>query len=404
MTNHAARVESWLDERADEMARLLERLVAVDSENPPGRALGRCARILSEAMGRLGLSPEIIGIADPSGRLEDPCVVRGTAGAGDPLLYLHGHFDVVPAQSRDQFTPVRRDGRITGRGTADMKGGIVAMLYGAAAAGELGLVGTGRIVVHLVCDEETGSVLGAGHLRDAGLIDPAAVAMVTAEPSGGVVWNAARGALSLRVEVRGREAHVGQADRGVNAFGHMLHVARPVERHAAETAGRHTVLPMSAGDARGNMLVVGGLSGSGSSFNVVPGSAFFTVDGRYDPEEDLQAELKRLTRIVEDAASEIGAEVSVHVTQLQPPAATPRDHPAAVALARVVGDLHGAPARFETCPGILETRWYAQLGIPAFGHGPGLLEVSHGPGEYVDEAAVRRCAAVYALYAGDMLP
>ncbi|MGC5014214.1 M20/M25/M40 family metallo-hydrolase [Streptosporangium sp. DT93] len=404
MTNRAARVESWLDERADEMARLLERLVAVDSENPPGRALGRCARVLHEAMDGLGLSPEIIGVPDPSGRLDEPCVVRGTAGGGDPLVYFHGHFDVVPAQSRDQFTPLRRDGRIVGRGTADMKGGIVAMLYGAAAARELGLLGTGRIVVHLVCDEETGSVAGAGHLRDAGLVDPAALAMITAEPSGGAVWNAARGALSLRVEVRGREAHVGQADRGVNAFLRMLHVARPLERHAAEMAGRHTAFPMNAEDARGSMIVVGGLSGSGASFNVVPGSAFFTVDGRYNPEEDLGAELGRLTRLVEDAAREIDAEVSVRVTQSQPPAATPRDHPAAVALGRVVGEVHGAPARFETCPGILETRWYAQLGIPAFGHGPGLLEVSHGPGEYVDEAAVRRCAAVHALYAADMLP
>ncbi|MFF3442406.1 M20 family metallopeptidase [Streptosporangium sp. NPDC002721] len=402
MTNHAARVGAWLDERAEEMAGLLERLVAVDSENPPGRALGRCARVLGEAMDGLGLSPEIIEVADPSGELEEPCVVRGTAGDGDRLVYFHGHFDVVPAQDRGQFTAVRRDGRIIGRGTADMKGGIVSMLYGAAAARDLGLLGDGRVVVHLVCDEETGSVVGAGHLRAAGLIDPAALAMLTAEPSGGAIWNAARGAVSVRVDIRGREAHVGQADLGVNAFQHMLHVARPVERYAAEMAGRHTGLPMNPGDAPGTMVVVGGLSGGGSNFNVVPGSAFFTVDGRYNPEEDLEGELKRLTGIVEDAAREIGAEVSVRTTQLQPSAGTDADHPAAVALARAVGEVEGGPARFEMCAGILETRWYAQLGIPAFGYGAGRLDVSHGPGEYVDEAAMRRCAAVYARYAGHM--
>ncbi|MFB9682190.1 M20/M25/M40 family metallo-hydrolase [Streptosporangium vulgare] len=403
MTNHAAQVGAWLDERAEEMAGLLERLVAVGSENPPGLALGRCARVLREAMDRLGLSPEIIELADPSGELEEPCLVRGTAGDGDGLVYFHGHFDVVPAQDRGQFTAVRRDGKIIGRGTADMKGGIVSMLYGAAAARELGLLGDGRIVVHLVCDEETGSVVGAGHLRAAGLIDPAALAMVTAEPSGGAIWNAARGAVSVRVDIRGREAHVGQANLGVNAFQQMLHIARPVERYAAEMAGRHTGLPMNAGDARGSMVVVGGLSGAGSNFNVVPGSAFFTVDGRYNPEEDLEGELKRLTGLVEEAAREIGADVSIRTTQLQPSAGTGRDHPAAVALARVVGDVEGAPARFEMCAGILETRWYAQLGIPAFGYGAGRLDVSHGPDEYVDEAAMRRCAAVYARYASDML-
>ncbi|MEU7895212.1 M20/M25/M40 family metallo-hydrolase [Nonomuraea sp. NPDC049152] len=403
MTNRAAQVEAWLDERAEEMAHLLERLVAVDSENPPGRALGRCAQVLREAMDRLGLAPEIIDIVDPSGELDDPCVVRGTAGDGDKLIYFHGHFDVVPAQNRGQFTAVRRDGRIIGRGAADMKGGIVSMLYGAAAAEELGLLGDGRIVVHLVCDEETGSVVGAGHLRAAELIEPAALAMVTAEPSGSSIWNAARGAVSVRVDMRGREAHVGQANLGVNAFQHMLHIARPVERYAAEMAERHTGFPMDVSDARGTMLVVGGLSGGGSNFNVVPGSAFFTVDGRYNPEEDLEGELKRLTGLIEDAAREIDADVSIHTTQLQPSACTEQDHPAAVALARVVTDVQGAPARFEMCAGILEIRWYAQLGIPAFGYGAGRLDVSHGPDEYIDEAAMRRCATVYALYAGDML-
>jgi acetylornithine deacetylase/succinyl-diaminopimelate desuccinylase-like protein len=48
---------------------------------------------------------------------------------------------------------------------------------------------------------------------------------------------------------------------------------------------------------------------------------------------------------------------------------------------------------------VLETRWYAQLGIPAFAYGGGRLDVSHGPGEYIDAAAMRRCAEVYARFA-----
>ena len=49
---------------------------------------------------------------------------------------------------------------------------------------------------------------------------------------------------------------------------------------------------------------------------------------------------------------------------------------------------------------MLDTRWYSQLGIPAFGYGGGRLEVAHGPDEYIEEAAMRRCAAVYARFAG----
>ena len=167
MTDRTADVQAWLEPRADEMAALVQDLVAVDTENPPGRQLGRCGRVLHDSMERMGMSPELIELV-ATRELEDPCIVRGSVGDGPRTIYFHGHFDVVPAQDPAQFRPLRRDGRITGRGTADMKGGLVSMLYGALAARELGLLEERRIVLHLVCDEETGSVAGSGHLREAG--------------------------------------------------------------------------------------------------------------------------------------------------------------------------------------------------------------------------------------------
>jgi succinyl-diaminopimelate desuccinylase len=384
-------VQAWIDLRAEEMARLVEDLVAVDTENPPGRGLGACAAVLRDALDRLGLRPEVIPLP-PTGDLEDPCVVRAVAGDGPRTVYFHGHFDVVPAQRRDQFAPQRRDGRIIGRGTADMKGGLVSMIYGAAAAGELGLLGDGRIVLHFVCDEETGSAAGSGHLREAGLIDPAAVAMLTPEPTGGVVWHASRGAITLRVTVTGREAHVGQAHLGVNAFEHMVQVAAPLSRLA------HELL-----EQRGSMLVVGGAAGAGANFNVVPGSAWFSLDRRFNPEEDLDEELARLTATIGRAAASAGAEVSIDVLQRQPSGRTDQSHPTAAALAECVTAVEGGAPRFEVCPGSLDTRWYAQLGIPAFGYGAGRLDVSHGPDEHIEEAAMGRCAAVYARFAGQVL-
>jgi succinyl-diaminopimelate desuccinylase len=383
-------VLDWLALRADEMAELLVRLVACETENPPGRGLAECADVLCEAMHRLGLRPEVLELA-PTGTLTEPRIVRGAAGEAAPVVYFHGHFDVVPAQDRAQFRAVRRGGTITGRGTADMKGGIVSMLYGAAAARELGLLERGRIVIHLVCDEETGSSIGSGQLRERHLIDPNALAMLTAEQSGEVIWNAANGALSLRVDVHGRSAHVGQAGEGVNSFLHMLKVAEQLDAYAQEMS------------ERGSMIVVGGRSGGGSNFNVVPELTWFTVDGRFNPDVDLDVELARITALVTDAARAEGAEVSVELTQLAPPADTSASHSAATLLANCVADVTGHPAGFELCAGCLDTRWYAQLGIPSFGFGPGRFEVSHGPHEYVDEAAMRRVAAVYARYAGQLL-
>jgi succinyl-diaminopimelate desuccinylase len=376
-------IADWLAARADEMAALVEALVRVPTENPPGRELARCADVLCEALDRLGFAPELI---------QGHAAVRGTVGDGDVLVYYHGHFDVVPAQSPSQFEPVRRDGRIVGRGTSDMKGGLVSMLYGAAAARELGLLDGRRIVLHCVCDEETGSTAGSGHLRAAGLIDPGAVAMLTAEPTGGVIWHTARGAITLRVSVAGREAHVGYVHEGINAFEHMIRIAEPLTRLAHELLERDS------------MLVVGGQAGAGAGFNVVPGSAWFSLDRRFNPDEDLDDELARLTGTVEDAAAAAGAEVDVEVLQAQPASRTDPEHPVAQALARCIEEVDGAPARFELCPGVLDTRWYAQLGIPAFAYGGGRLDVAHGPDEYIDEAAMHRCAAVYAQFAAAVRP
>jgi succinyl-diaminopimelate desuccinylase len=397
-----AEVQAWLEPRADEMAALLEELVALATENPPGRALGECGRVLSDAMAGMGFSPELIEVA-PTGELEDPCIVRGGIGDGSRIVYFHGHFDVVPAQDAAQFRPQRRDGKLIGRGSADMKGGLVSMLYGAAAARELGLLSDARIVFHFVCDEETGSFAGSQHLHAAGLLDTEAVAMLTAEPTAGAVWHASRGAITLRVSVRGSEAHVGQAHLGVNAFEKMIQVAGPLATLARQLLDQRTAFAMESDEARGSMLVVGGSAGSGASFNAVPGSAWFSVDRRFNPEEDLEQEVARLTDTIAEAAAEAGADVTLDVRQTAPSASTDNQHPASLALARCIAKVEGAAPRFELCPGVLETRWYAQLGIPAFAYGAGRLEVSHGPDEFIDEAAMRRCAAVYALFPGEVV-
>ena len=379
-------VLAWLEPRADEMAALLEELVAIDTENPPGRQLGRCGRLLHDSMERLGLAPELIEVA-PARELEDPCIVRAAVGHGPGTIYFHGHFDVVPAQDPAQFRPQRHDGRISGRGSADMKGGLVSMLYGALAARELDLLEGRRIVLHFVCDEETGSVAGSGHLRAAGLIDPDAQAMLTAEPTGGVIWHACRGAITLRVQTRGREAHVGYVHEGINAFEHMIRIAEPLTRLSHELLRERS------------MLVVGGQAGAGAGFNAVPGSAWFSVDRRFNPDEELEQELARLTATIDEAADAAGAEVEIDVLQKQPSGSTDQTHPAAQTLAKCIGAIEGAAPSLEMCPGVLDTRWYSQLGIPAFAYGGGRLDVSHGPDEYIDEAAMRRCAAVYALFA-----
>ena len=159
--------------------------------------------------------------------------------------------------------------------------------------------------------------------------------MLTAEPTGGVIWHACRGAITLRVRTHGREAHVGYVHQGINAFEHMIRIAQPLTALSHELLEKRTGFPVESEEAGGSMLVVGGEAGSGAGFNAVPGSAWFSVDRRFNPEEALDEELERLTDMIAEAAEAAGAEVDVDVLQRQPSGSTDQAHPAAQALARL---------------------------------------------------------------------
>jgi acetylornithine deacetylase/succinyl-diaminopimelate desuccinylase family protein len=349
---------------ADAIADLTRRLVAIPSENPPGNHYAECVAVLEAELASLDLAPHRL----------TPEILRASVGAGPRALYFHGHYDVVPAQARSQFEPRQDGNRLYGRGTADMKGGLAAMIYAMVALRDLGA--PGRVVLNLVPDEETGGARGSRVLAERGDLATDGIGMLTMEPTSGVVWNANRGAISLRVTTRGRAAHVGLAHTGINAFEKMLDVAQALRRIGDDVT------------ARGSVLLLGGTIESGANFNVVPEACTMTVDRRPDPEESLEAEKQRLLDALGDA--------EVEIFQEAPSARTPEDDPLGCALAQAIEAVEGERPRFELCPGLLETRWYAQVGLPAFAYGPGMLEVAHQADEHVELPRLARAAAIYA--------
>jgi acetylornithine deacetylase/succinyl-diaminopimelate desuccinylase-like protein len=132
----------------------------------------------------------------------------------------------------------------------------------------------------------------------------------------------------------------------------MIRIAEPLTALSHELLEKRTSFPVESEEAAGSMLVVGGQAGSGAGFNAVPGSAWFSVDRRFNPEEDLEQELARLTGMIEEAAEAVGATVDVDVLQKQPSGSTEQSHPAAQALARCVAAVEGAEPSFQMCPGV----------------------------------------------------
>jgi succinyl-diaminopimelate desuccinylase len=390
--NLATRIRRQLKRDTADLVDFAAAMMRIPTENPPGTSYDRCAALIASRLRQLGLTTRLI---DPSG--SGPSVV-GTFGTGERVLYFSGHYDVVPAQDRGQFTPVVHKANLHGRGSADMKGGIAAMAFAIHALEKAGFVPAGRIVSVSVPDEETSGLRGTVALAAAGLIERDAVGMLTMEPTGGVVWNANRGVISLRITVRGRPAHVGLHFRGVNAFRGMLDVAAGLAGIEAQIAQRRTAFNIRPDAARRSVLLLGGELAGGHNFNVVPDRASFTVDRRTNPEEDFDVERDRLFEVVEQARAH-GLKVEVEVLQEGRPSTTSVQNSLARAFGASIRGVTGQTARFELCPGVLETRHYATLGIPALAYGPGLLSVSHGPNEFVSVRRLVECAEVYALAA-----
>jgi succinyl-diaminopimelate desuccinylase len=394
---------SWLRERTEEMATFLAELVAIPTENPPGNNYRLCAELLEQRIRQLGLDCQRFAFADAKIGTDDaPPSLLASFGSGEQSLHFHGHYDVVPAQSVEQFQPSRKDHFLFGRGSCDMKGGIVAMLYAILAIKECGEELNGKIGLTLVPDEEAGGKRGSEWLAREGLLGQNGIGMLLAEPTSGVVWNANRGAISLRVRVLGKSAHVGLQHQGANAFERMHRVGERLEQLKLEVEQRSTRYKVGAEQMRNAILMLGGQSGGGANFNVVPQECWFTIDPRINPEENLDEEEAKLLRVLEQSKQE-GISLEWEVLQEGRSAACREDEALGEALSRSVQTVTGEAPCFEMCPGLLETRFYAAQGIPAYAYGPGLLSVAHGPNEYVDLRKVIDSAAIYALTAVDLV-
>jgi acetylornithine deacetylase/succinyl-diaminopimelate desuccinylase family protein len=379
-------------------------LVAIPTENPPGRHYRECARLVARKIRALGLPAETIRVPRGRARGEPRYCVLSSLGRGGRTLFFHGHYDVVPAQSPRQFHPVVKNGVLSGRGSADMKSGLAAMIYALAILKELRVPLDGTVRLVLVPDEETGGAGGTRYLLESGRLGNNGVGMLTPEPTSGVVWNACRGAISMRVTVRGRPAHVGLHYQGVNAFERAMEVAREFAALERRVSARTTRFPISPAAARRSILLLGGQVAGGTNFNAVPAECSFTVDRRINPEESLAAEKRALLSVLKKFRGRIPRrDLEGRIFQEEPAAGFSAQEPVARALAACVREITGRAPGFEMCPGLLESRFYGQCGVPGFAYGPGSLELSHGPRESVELKKVADCAAIYALTAAQIL-
>ncbi|MGA9860004.1 MAG: acetylornithine deacetylase [Solirubrobacteraceae bacterium] len=323
------------------------------------------------------------------GARTDGLNLHAVLGPADvPGLLLSAHTDVVAvdgqAWSSDPFTLREADGRLYGRGTADMKGFIAALLAAVARWGGGGRrPGLARRPLHVILssDEELGCVGIRPLLATLPATMVAPELTIVGEPTRLAVATRHKGKLALRVTVHGRACHSGRAPEGVNAVEYAARLISALVELGAQlrTGSRderfavpHTTL--STGPIRG-----------GVALNIVPDLCTFDCEVRPVPRAPTAALRGRIEGLAQKLEAEMAtvddtARITVQTVTEYPGLAGRADDPAAAEIARLAGTVADGALDFGTEAGLIAEAF----GAPVLVCGPGDMAQAHRPDEYLE--------------------
>lgn len=300
-------------------------------------------------------------------------------------VVLSGHTDVVPADAAawtsDPFTLAARDGRLYGRGTADMKAFVALALTAVDEFADAPL--TRPIHLALSYDEEVGCLGAPSMITRMGDSLPGGEVVIVGEPTDMTVISAHKGVTILDVALIGAEGHSSAPHQGACAVTHMiplLQVMRELEAQMRAAAPADSPFDPPAGT-----LTVGVVHG-GSAANILAAKAGFTSQIRPAPWDDVDAIIARVRAEAEtvQAAMRQGApNASVRVTvRASAPPLAPDPMSEAEELARALtGDNTPRAASYAA-----EAGQFQNAGYSAVLCGPGSINQAHQPDEYISEA------------------
>ena len=256
---------------------LLAELIRAKSENPPG-STEECAAVILKTLAAEGIDCEVkeskAGIQNVVASLKG----KRTGKSGGKTLLFNGHIDTVPAGggwSVDPFGAEIREGYMYGRGSTDMKAGVVSSLMALINAKRGGADFNGEIIFTAVGDEEYHSLYGTKWLLSQGLKADFAV---NCEPTNLDICLGNRGLLMVDVVVKGRSSHGGRPNLGKNAVSLALTIIKKLESIDFESSRDDNFK-----DPLGSLSVVG-IKG-GDRINVIPDRCVFHIDRRLMPNE-----------------------------------------------------------------------------------------------------------------------
>ena len=360
---------------------LLRDLVAIDSVNPslvPGAAgEAQIAEAIAFHMRRIGLDVEMQEVT--KGRPNVVGILEGTR-AGRSLM-LCGHTDTVGVEGMDApFRPTESNGRLYGRGSQDMKGGVAAMIDAARLVRERGLE-AGRLIIAAVVDEEFASV-GA----DALVTQFAADAAVVTEPTDLRIGVAHKGFAWATIETRGRAAHGSRPDLGADAIVHMGAVLAEVSDLDRRLGDRDPHPLLGRGSVHASLIA------GGQELSSYPERCALEIERRTLPGETAAAIEAEIADVVARARSrEPALDASARVTLVREPFEIAPDAEIVRAVRAAGGAVTGREVEVVGHTAWMDAAILSAAGVPTVVFGPG-GEGAHAVEEWVDLDSVEACA------------
>jgi succinyl-diaminopimelate desuccinylase len=384
-------------------------LVRVPSVNPPGEAYREAAETLGRKLAGFGFEVDYLvadGYREHTESHPRVNVVGLHRGASErPLVHLNGHLDVVPAGEGWRLPPfggIVRDGRIYGRGTADMKAGIAAAVYAAECVKRAGVPLNGSLEVSGTIDEESGGFAGAAFLCETGRLARHRVDHVIIPEPLGVdrICVGHRGVYWFEVTAHGKVAHGSMPFLGVSAIERMGRFLESVRTDLAPALARRTtkvpVVPEAARKATLNVnSILGGQAGQTPQTPCVADRCSAVFDRRFLLEEGFEATKQEIL----DLLRRQGEGFELRDLMVVHPVETPEDSPLVAALEKTIPQVLGREATRIASPGTYDHKHVTRIGgiDNCVAYGPGILELAHQIDEYCDVEDLLRSTEVLAL-------
>ena len=390
----AERVIDYIEKNRSEIVRIASGLISIPSvsgRDDSNEQYNKEADYLIEEFAKFGIKAEKYSLAPGGCNL----VASYKGKGGGRTLALGGHYDVVAADEKTWdteggFIPTIRDGKLIGRGAADMKGGLAACFMALKAVKECDIELAGEMQFIATVDEEIGGPYGMDYLVNAGIVNPDF--FINAEQTEMKIIIAYKGCAWFEVKVYGVTAHGSKPQLGINA---VVNAAKLINKINEEG------VPFNRDEFLGDgSLCIGNIHG-GNAVNVVADLCTFNIDGRFVPGQDYNDVLARIRKMIEELEEEdknFKAEVNF-CSRTTNAVRIDEKSDLVKALVENSKKITGKPSPLGGFIAAGDNCLFHQKGVPALMYGPGTLDCIHKANEWVYIDELVEAAKIYALAA-----